>query len=34
MKQFNNFMDKHPLIGAFLVALSALLITILGVVLK
>ena len=34
MKHFNNLMDKHPLMGALLVALSALLITILGVALK
>ena len=34
MKHFNNLMDKHPLMGATLVALGALLITILGVALK
>ena len=34
MKHFNNFMDKHPLMGAILVALRALLVTILGVALK
>lgn len=34
MKHFNNFMDKHPLMGAILVALSALLVTILGIALK
>ncbi len=34
MKHFNDFMDKHPLMGAVLVALGALLVTILGVALK
>lgn len=34
MKHFNDFMNKHPLMGAFLVALGALLVTILGVALK
>lgn len=34
MKHFNDFMDKHPLMGAVLVALGALLVTILGVTLK
>lgn len=34
IKHFNNFMDKHPLIGAILVALGVLLVTILGVALK
>lgn len=34
MKHFNDFMNKHPLMGAVLVALGALLVTILGVALK
>ncbi len=34
MKHFNDFMDKHPLMGAVLVALGVLLVTILGVALK
>ena len=34
MKHFNDFMDKHPLMGAVLVALGALWVTILGVALK
>lgn len=34
MKHFNDFMNKHPLMGAVLAALGALLVTILGVALK